>query len=150
MTKTIGRASGFTLIELMIVVAIVAILLAVGIPGYQQQVLKTKRSLARGELLEVLARQEQYFINNKAYATDLTNLGYPANGYYVDTDSNDLATAARAIYLIQFSGTPTTTAYTLQAVPQGGQTKDSRCGTLTITSTGVKSEGGSGSTADCW
>ncbi len=145
------KAPGFTLIELMIVVVIVSVLLAVGLPAYQNQVIKTKRSLARGELLEVQARQEQYFVNNKAYATDLTNLGYPANGYYVDQDSNDLATSAGAIYQIQFqAGTATTTAFTLEAVPQGGQTKDDRCQTLRLTSTGVKTETGSGDTAECW
>ena len=145
------KARGFTLIELMIVVAIVSILLAVAIPGYQQQVLKTKRSLARGELLEVLARQEQYFVNNKSYALNLqTGLGYPANGYYIDTDGNDLATAGGAIYLIQFNGAPATTAFTIEAIPQGGQIKDSRCMTLSITSVGVKAETGSGDTAECW
>jgi type IV pilus assembly protein PilE len=147
------KARGFTLIELMIVVAVVSILLAIAIPGYQQQVLKTKRSLARGELLEVLARQEQYFVNNKGYALDLqTGLGYPANGYYIDTEGNDLATAAGAIYLIRFAASPvaTATAYKLEAVPQGGQTKDSRCLILSITSVGVKEETGAGDTEECW
>lgn len=150
MYKIRKSARGFTLIEVMIVVAIVAILLAVALPGYQQQVLKTKRSLARGELLGVLARQEQYFINNKGYADDLLKLGYPANGYYIDADGNALGTASGSIYQIQFSGTPTTSAYALQAVPNGHQTEDSLCMTLGITSAGVKTENGSGSTADCW
>ena len=147
MTKTIGRASGFTLIELMIVVAIVAILLAVGIPGYQQQVLKTKRSIGRGELLEVAARQEQYFVNNKQYATNLTNLGYPTNGYGIDDDTNAVALGA-GLYNITLASGASATAFTLEANPTGGQTRDTRCGKLTLSSTGIK--GAEGSAPDCW
>ena len=147
------KARGFTLIELMIVVAVVSILLAIALPAYQQQVLKTKRSLARGELLEVLARQEQYFVNNKGYALNLqTGLGYPADGYYIDTEGNDLATAGGAIYLIQFTTAPAATAiaFTIEAVPQGGQIKDTRCSTLRVSSVGVKTETGGGDVAECW
>ena len=56
---------GFTLIEMMIVLVILGLLILVALPAYQQQILKTKRSLGKGELLEVLARQEQFFVNNK-------------------------------------------------------------------------------------
>ncbi|MEH6518579.1 MAG: type IV pilin protein [Halioglobus sp.] len=145
------KVRGFTLNELMIVVVIVSVLLAVALPAYQNQVLKTKRSLARGELLEVLGRQEQYFVNNKAYATDLTNLGYPANGYYVDADSNESATSGGSIYLIRFTASPVATAlaFTMEAVPQGGQTKDTRCSTLSITSVGLKASS-TGTTEECW
>lgn len=144
------RQSGVTLIEVMIVVVIVSILLAIGLPGYQNQVRKTKRALGKGELMEVVSRQEQYFVNNKGYATNLTNLGYPGNGYYIDADGNDLASATGSIYLIQFNGTPTVTGYTVEAVPQGIQAKDTYCGTLRLTNEGVKTETGSGSAAECW
>jgi type IV pilus assembly protein PilE len=147
MTKRTNRASGFTLIELMIVVAIVAIVLAIALPGYQEQVRKTKRSIARGELLEVAARQEQYFVNNKQYAIDLTSLGYPTNGYGVDQNTNAVAAGA-GIYNIQLAGGATTIAYTLEADPTGGQVRDTRCGMLTITSTGIK--GAVGSVSECW
>lgn len=142
--------SGFTLIEIMIVVAIVAILLAVALPGYQEQVRKTKRSLARAELQELLGRQEQFFVNNRSYATTLSQLGYTDGGYGIDTDGNDIAKgAAAAIYNVQFNGTPTATAYTLEAVPLSAQAVD-RCGTLRITSVGVKTQTGSGSNQECW
>ena len=147
MSRKMPGNSGFTLIELMIVVAIVAILLAVGIPGYQQQVLKTKRSIGRGELLEVAARQEQYFVNNKQYATNLTNLGYPTNGYGIDDDTNAVALGA-GLYNIRLASGASTTAFTLEATPTGGQTRDTRCGKLTLSSTGVK--GAEGSVSTCW
>ena len=142
--------SGFTLIELVIVVTIVAILLAVALPGYQEQVRKTKRSLARAELQELLGRQEQFFVNNRSYATTLSQLGYTDGGYGIDTDGNDIAkSAADAIYNLQFNGTPSSTLYAFEAVPLGDQVED-RCGTLRITSTGVKTQAGTGSDQECW
>lgn len=144
-----SRAAGFTLIELMIVVVIVGILLMIGLPSYQNQVLKTKRALGRAELQEVMSRQEQYFVNNRAYATTLADLGLD-NPYYIDADANNVASdSTRRIYQIALASA-TALAYTVTAVPQLAQAKDGLCGTLQITSTGVKSEGGSGSVDDCW
>ncbi len=141
------RAFGFTLIELMVVIAIVALLVMVAMPSFQGQIRKTKRSIGKAELMSVIARQEQFFANNKQYATDLTDLGYIANPYAIDRDSVELAvTASGRIYTIQLSAA-TATAFTLQAVPQLDQAKDTLCGTLQITSTGVKTATGSG---DCW
>ena len=144
-----SRTAGFTLIELMIVVVIVAILLMVGLPAYQGQVLKTKRALGKAELQEVMSRQEQYFVNNRAYATSLADLGLD-NPYYIDADANNVAsTSSLRIYQIALASA-TALAYTVTAAPQLGQAKDTLCGTLQITSTGVKSEGGSGTVDECW
>ena len=62
------QARGFTLVEILIVVTVVAILAFIALPSYQQHVIKTKRSLAKAELMEVLSRQEQFFVNNRQYA----------------------------------------------------------------------------------
>jgi type IV pilus assembly protein PilE len=145
----VQKTGGFTLIEMMIVIVVVAILVGIALPAYQNQIRKTKRALGRGELLEVMARQEQYFVNNRQYAVSLVSLG-STNPYSIDADGNEVATdATDRIYTIQLVS-PTTTTYTLQAVPQLAQAEDSFCGTLQITSTGVKSESGSGDTKDCW
>ena len=64
------KNKGFTLIELMIVIVIVAVLLAVALPAYQDSVIKSNRSAGRGILLDVASRQEQYFINNKMSCID--------------------------------------------------------------------------------
>jgi len=148
-----GRKNGgFTLIEMMIVIVVVAVLVGIALPAYQGQVIKTKRALGRGELLDIMARQEQYFVNNRQYAVSLASLG-STNPYAIDTEGNEVATTSgNAIYTIQLatSPAPTTTSYTLEAVPKGAQTKDTLCGTMTITSTGVKSSGGTGTTSDCW
>ena len=149
MAKTPDKSSGFTLVELMIVVAILGVLVMVAMPAYQGQVLKTKRSMAKGELLSVLARQEQFYVNNKQYAATLDLLGYHANPYAIDADGNDIAvTSANRVYRIQLSSV-TTSFFAVQAIPELRQAKDTNCGTLQITSVGVKSAS-SGSVANCW
>lgn len=149
MRNRLRKADGFTLIELMIVIVVVAILVGIALPSYQQQVIKTKRSLGKAELMEVLARQEQFFVNNRQYAVALDSLGY-TNPYSIDADGNVIATdATDRIYTIALVG-PTATAFSVRATPQLGQAKDTLCGALTLSSTGVESEGGSGSVDDCW
>ncbi len=142
-------SAGFTLVELMIVIVVVAILVGIALPGYQKHVIKTKRSIAKGELMEVLARQEQFFVNNRQYAVSLDALGY-TNPYAIDTDGDVvLTTATNRIYQIELVS-PTTTAFSVRAVPQLGQTNDQWCGTMTISSTGVKTETGSLPVEECW
>jgi type IV pilus assembly protein PilE len=144
------RQRGFTLIEVMIVVAIIALLVMIAMPSYQSYVRKTQRSMAKSELLSVMARQEQFFTDNKQYATDLTSLGYVASPYAINRDGEDLETTATGIIYEIGLSSASSTAYTLQAVPQGDQANDSLCMTLQITSAGVKSHTGSGSTSECW
>ncbi|MCW8195246.1 prepilin-type N-terminal cleavage/methylation domain-containing protein [Proteobacteria bacterium 005FR1] len=140
---------GFTLIEVMIVVAVIAIIAAIALPSYNSSVIKSKRAMGKAELLEVLARQEQHFINNKAYATNLTSLGYGANPYLIDDQGNE--TAANAIYQIALAAGASTTAFTLQAIPQNAQADDAECATLQISNTGLKTiSGGTSTAASCW
>jgi type IV pilus assembly protein PilE len=151
MQQTRKYSTGFTLIELMIVIAVVAILVLVALPAYQDQVIKTKRTVAKSEMQDLLARQEQFFVNNRQYATDLTVLGFGnATSYMINSDGDEVAaTASDRIYSISISGA-SATAFTLAAAPQLAQARDTRCGTLLITSAGAKSESGSGSVSDCW
>jgi type IV pilus assembly protein PilE len=143
------KKNGFTLIELMTVVVIVAILLMVALPSYQQQIRKTRRSLGRAELMEVMARQEQFFLDHRRYAGVLTDLGYPASPYAIDADSNDGPIAATdRIYLIDI--TTLSKSFTLFAIPQLSQFGDRLCGTLSLTSIGLKAATGSGSQSECW
>jgi len=145
-----ARARGFTIIELMVVVVVLGILLMVSLPSYREQLRKTRRSLARAELMQVMARQEQFFLDHRRYAAVLTDLGYPASPYAMDADGNDLsATAPDRIYLVQISTLPGG-FYTLSATPQLDQSGDTLCGTLSLNSLGLKQGTGSGSLADCW
>ncbi|MDH3550031.1 MAG: prepilin-type N-terminal cleavage/methylation domain-containing protein, partial [Gammaproteobacteria bacterium] len=83
-TKSRNAQRGFSLIELMIVVAIIAIISAFAYPSYDRYVIKTKRSVAQNALLQVADRQQQFFMDNKRFAADITNLGFPANPYVID------------------------------------------------------------------
>jgi type IV pilus assembly protein PilE len=71
-------ASGFTLIELMIVVVIVAVLLTVALPAYRNQVIRGHRAAAKAEMLEIANRQEQYLLANRIYAIGLSTISYTA------------------------------------------------------------------------
>jgi type IV pilus assembly protein PilE len=143
------RSAGFTIVEIMIVIVVVGVLMLIALPGYQQQSLKTKRALAKSELQGLMARQEQYFVNNRQYATSLADLGL-GNPYSIDSDSNRVATDADSrIYTIALASA-TTASYTLTATPQLDQARDSYCGTMQITSTGVKTVTGSAGSAECW
>lgn len=145
------NASGITLIELMVVVAIIGILAAIAYPAYLDYVVKTKRSVGTSTLMQVAARQEQFYLDNRQYADDLTDLGYPANPFFVDENSNaHAANQTGVVYQISVNR-PTATTYTLTATPQNAHaTQDTKCGALTLDNRGTKGEGGTGSVSDCW
>lgn len=146
-------ARGFTLIEMMIIVVIVAILAGIAMNSHQNSVLKTKRKAALGSLYSLVGEQEEYFVNNKGYATDLTDLGYGATGaaadpYYIN-DQGDTSTSTDGAYKITFASA-TARAFTLTATPINSQVKDTQCAALSITSTGSKSVTGSLAATDCF
>ena len=140
---------GFTLIELVVVVCIVAILLALTLPSYQRQLRNMRRSLGAAELLQVMMRQEQYFVDHKRYAATLMDLDFSASPYAIDVQGNAVsALAGDRIYLIELSTVQG--AYTLHAIPQLGQAADRLCGTLSLDSMGIKRADGGGATRECW
>jgi len=140
------RIKGFTLIEVMIVVVIIAILAMIAMPSYQEQIRKSRRAIAKAELLKVQSRQEQYFTNNKSYATTLTALGYPASPYYIDDNGQAGTTSSGNGYQLAISGA-SATAFTITATPN--QT-DANCGNLAINQNGTATESGSRDLAYCW
>lgn len=138
---------GFTLIEVMIVVAIVAILAAVAYPSYIQSVTKTRRTAAQGCLVEMAQFMERFYTTNMRY--DQTAATPPvAVALANPTCRADMA----AFYTFSFAaGQPTQSTYTIQAVPQGGQaTADVGCGTLTLTQAGTKGRSGTAAMNLCW
>src|SRR5258708_40052678 len=85
----VSSSKGFTLVELMVVIVIVAILAAIAIPGYTSQIRKSRRTEARNALLDAAAREERFFATNNYYTVTGTDLGYGAalpvhvgNNYY--------------------------------------------------------------------
>ena len=148
-TQPRRAARGFTLVELMIVIMIVALLAAVGYPSYGAFITKSRRQAARNVIYQIADRQEQFFLDNKVYATDLSSMGFAANTIGVDedgqiTDSGDVDRS----YVVDLSAA-TATTYTVRAAPQLVQaTNDTDCMTLTLTHTGVRAQ--SGASDNCW
>lgn len=138
---------GITLLELMIVVAVVGILAAIAYPSYQDSVRKSNRAEAKALLADAAARQERHFSDCNSYTDVIVapggctgcacGLGFTStdseNGFYTLTagagPSGDLATS-----------------FAMTATAQGRQAADAQCATFTINSLGQKTASG----ADCW
>ena len=140
---------GITLLELLIVVVIVAIIASIGYPSYMRYVVNTKRTAATSTLLQVADRQQQFFMDNKRYTADLTELGFAASPMFVsDQGSSVPAGDDDAVYLVSLVGV-TPTAYMALAAPLGAQLeRDGACGTMTLNQAGAKDALGGG--GDCW
>lgn len=143
---------GFSLLELMIVVAVIGILAAIALPSYGDYVLRSNRTVGKTVIMRVVGQQESYFSDRKQYATTLPILSSADYGnattVYVKRDGAvQAANTADTIYAITLTGA-SATAYSVQATPVNAQTKDTKCGTLTYSSAGTRTA--SGSATDCW
>lgn len=136
MTKQ-RAALGFTLIELMIVVAVIAILAAIAYPSYTNHIMKTRRGAAAACAMEAAQFMERYYTTHRTYKdAALPKLGCAdelGDHYRFELDAG-------------------AATYTVRAVPKGQQaSKDTACGTLSIDQAGTKAKSGSASSvSDCW
>lgn len=128
-----SRSRGFTLIELMIAVAVVAILMAVALPSYTEHVRKSHRSEAQAYLMTVASRQHQFLVDTRAFAA-LANVGVAVPA---------AVSTHYEVTLVLAAGPPP--GFTLVATPKGNQAKE-RCGVLGIDQAGTKVADKSG----CW
>jgi type IV pilus assembly protein PilE len=141
--------SGVTLIELLIAIVLISIIAASAYPSYTRYVVRAKRTAGKSVLLQVADRQQQYFMDNKRYATSLTSLGYQENPFMIGDDGEYVALAdSDRVYMIVLNA-PTPTQYWAIAVPQTMMaTKDTQCGILFLLNTGQK--GATGPSDNCW
>jgi type IV pilus assembly protein PilE len=121
------RRNGFTLIEVLITVAMVAILTAIALPSYTKYIIRSKRSAAQSQMMDIANRQQQFLLANRSYADAATLAN---SGYALPAD-----VSANYGYGITLS-TTAVPGFTLTFTPTGAQASD---GTLTLTSEGVKS-----------
>lgn len=128
---------GFTLIEVMIVVAIIAILAAIALPSYSEYIKRGKRADAKAGLQAAAVWLERVSTSTGAYLPSGSSL--PAELQSVQSNA----------YVISYAS-PDGRSYTLTATRQGGQASD-RCGNFTLTNTGAQNvSGGSLTAAECW
>ena len=134
--------SGFTLIEVLIVVVIVGVLLMVAMPSYEDSMQKGRRSDAKSALIDVANRQESFMLDNNTYTTDLTNLGFTESPFVSEEEHYSVRAATCAA-----AGIDRCYRIIASARDESPQRKD-KCGSFILESGGAKSVSGSGS--DCW
>jgi len=136
MRKRSDNVSGMTLIELLIVVAIVGILAAIAGPAWNDQVIKSRRADARNTLLAAQIEQEQYRANNLTYATSMSAMGMGS----FDSTSRDY-------YRVEVVSADAT-SFLITATPNGNQANDSTCNIFAVRQTGPEHSGYAA--LSCW
>lgn len=143
------KASGFTLVELMIVVAIVGVLAAIAYPSYQEQVARSRRADAKAVLMETVQFMERLYTQTGRYGTVDGSGNYVAAVLPFTEAPKD---GNPKFYDITFlAGQPTATTFEVRAVPKGAMASDP-CGAFTVTHTGVRNivTTSTRTAAECW
>src|SRR6476661_2966692 len=145
-------ADGFTLIEVMVVVAILGILAGIAYPSYQEAVRKAKRAEGRAALMQLMKQQERYYSKNNGYIEFSSAAGNANQKLFKWFSGDSAAASAYEIDAVACDGETIRDCVLLTATPGTSKVNasftDPACGKLMLTSTGVKSA--SGTSKDCW
>lgn len=139
------RRRGFTLVELMIALAIVGIIAVMALPAYRQALLKSYRSDAKVTLSRLATLQERYYFGNNSYTGDFADIVSGAtSGQPIGSDEGR--------YSIALTLTGSGTGWSMTATAAGQQADDTNCASFTLTSIGAKTSRNSSNvvTTDCW
>jgi type IV pilus assembly protein PilE len=144
---------GFTLVEIMVVLAIVMTLAAIAMPSYTENINRSKRAEAKAQLLEAAQFMQRFYSQNDSYAQTRAGVAVAVPDALARVPRT--AAAGSQNYTISFATPgPTTATFTLQAAPRvGGSMAGDKCGTFTLTQAGQRGVAGNarGATADsCW
>jgi type IV pilus assembly protein PilE len=146
-----ARAKGFTLIELMITVVVIAILAAVALPAFNSQIRKSRRTEARNALLDLSGRAERLYSANNSYLNSTTLQLNPADLGYQQITAFPFTSFGGGYYTVSRAATATT--YTFTATAIGVQAADTQCATYTVDNTGKQAaadSAGTDQTPTCW
>jgi type IV pilus assembly protein PilE len=137
-------SSGFTLIELMITVAVVSILATVASAVYTNEVQKSRRTDARSALLDLAGREEKLFSITNAYSATPSDMGYAAVGTPFPI------TVGSGYYQVSATIANPPVSYLITATAIGSQVGDTQCATLSVDQTGAQTSTGTGTASMCW
>lgn len=146
-TKTLlQRIRGVTLVELMVVIAVIGTLAAIAVPTYRRYLLRSQRSEAKISLMQIQTAQEKYYQQYNAYTNNIT-AAVNAGGLGLQNQS-ETGKYTLAITTFPADGQ----SYVATAAPRtgGGQTDDTPCGNFTITDRGVRGVSGGFGAEACW
>jgi type IV pilus assembly protein PilE len=146
------REQGFSLIEMMIVVAVIAIILAIAVPGYQEYVRRANRSEAKNLLLRIAAEQEKFFTTFNRYSANIAGArtGNPATSGLNLANNTQQNAGDTAFYNVTIVVPANGLSYTLNAGPDGAFQSADECGELTLDNAGVRDALGPSAPANCW
>jgi len=141
--NTAYRATGFSLIELLIVIAIIGVIAAVAIPSYSDYMLKSRRVDATTFLTEVAGEQVRFYSEYNRYTDKMSELGY---------GDEDTADSDEGYYTVSITAPATGDSYVLTAAPIAGgpQANDTDCASMTLNSSGQKTITGTSTAESCW
>ncbi len=152
-----GKAKGFTLIELMIVVVVIAVLAGIALPSYKEQAQRGRRADGKAFIMDIASRQERFYTQYASYTGSMTGgsgcSGVACNLNYDNLLSPDslyeaeLEVAPSGCSPDLTSGNPPCSRYTITINPNFD---DPRCGKLTLDNTGQKGKSGPGTVEECW